>query len=420
MARTAVERAADLGRMEQEFIRFRRFASACLAAAAVAWGASFALPLSPEIAAVLRSIAEAGLVGGLADWFAVTALFRHPLGIPIPHTALVPKNRERIAEGVASYIDTEFLAPEMLVAQLRRIDPAARIAGLLDDPASRARLVDLLAAAIGTVLRASDRDASIRTAVTAALKAGLADVDLRPTAAALVRAAIERGEIESLIGALASRAVGMIEQYRPTIGEVIAAKARWYIPGFVTSQLTRSIADGLIEYVTELRDPQTDRGRDFRAWIASLPGEIETADALGDRAGALLRRVLDDPAFAGIVRAAIVSVRRMAADDLEAPESRIRSMLDTIVAALARELHEDRVRERVNRAIEDGFLAAIPAWREEIRDFVSGTLRRQDEREFTRRFEIRVGKDLQFIRINGTILGAGIGGVLYLANRALG
>ncbi|MGE0651773.1 MAG: DUF445 family protein, partial [Alphaproteobacteria bacterium] len=121
----------------------------------------------------------------------------------------------------------------------------------------------------------------------------------------------------------------------------------------------------------------------------------------------------DDPAFAGILRSALVSLRRMAADDLEAPDSRIRAMLDTVVAALARQIHGERVRERVNRAIEDGFLAAIPGWRTEIRGFVSETLRRQDEREFTRRFEVRVGKDLQYIRINGTILGAAIGGVLY-------
>ncbi|MGE0725790.1 MAG: DUF445 family protein, partial [Alphaproteobacteria bacterium] len=188
MARSVEERAADFVRMEREFVRFRRIASACLAGAAAVWGASFVAPLAPEAASALRSIAEAGLVGGLADWFAVTALFRHPLGIPIPHTALVPRNRERIADGVGSYIDTEFLAPEMLVAQLRRIDPAARIGRLLDDPDSRERLVELLAAALGTVLHAGERDASIRTAVTAALRAGLADADLRPAAAALLRA----------------------------------------------------------------------------------------------------------------------------------------------------------------------------------------------------------------------------------------
>src|SRR5262249_36616401 len=109
----------DLARMADEHARYRRAASACLAGAAAAWLASHASILAPGGAAALRAFAEAGIVGGVADWFAVTALFRRPLGAPIPHTALIPRNRDRIADGIATYIDAEFLVPAMLVEQLR-------------------------------------------------------------------------------------------------------------------------------------------------------------------------------------------------------------------------------------------------------------------------------------------------------------
>ncbi|MBJ7417007.1 MAG: DUF445 family protein, partial [Niveispirillum sp.] len=120
-----VSAESDDAALRRDLSRHRWMAGSCLALAAGGWAVSHAPFMPPGIAPALRAVAEAGMIGGLADWFAVTALFRHPLGLPIPHTALVPRNRDRIADVIAAYIDREFLEPAMLVEQVRRMDTAA-------------------------------------------------------------------------------------------------------------------------------------------------------------------------------------------------------------------------------------------------------------------------------------------------------
>ncbi|QJE71785.1 DUF445 domain-containing protein [Aerophototrophica crusticola] len=399
--------------------RHKLMAGGCLALAALGWGASHTGVLPPGAAAPLRAVAEAGMVGGLADWFAVTALFRRPLGLPIPHTALVPRNRDRIADGIAAYIDREFLAPTMLVEQLRRMDLAARLSGLLAGETSRDRVADLVVGMLPALLR-EEREAAIRGTLTRALRRGLAGVDLRFAIARVLRAVVESEALEGLIGELTERAMLMVEDRRAWLQDAVAERSRWWIPKAVDRRVAGNMADAAIGHLFDLRSPHSEVGRDLRRWLAELPDEIEQGSPLGEKLTSIVNAALSESSFAQLVGNAVGTLREMALEDLAKPDGRIREVVAAALGSLAEQLDDADLRARINSSIEEAFVAAIPRWRQNIQAFVSGTLRAQDVEDFTRRLELRVGRDLQYIRINGTLLGAVIGGVLYVLNQALG
>jgi uncharacterized membrane-anchored protein YjiN (DUF445 family) len=408
---TGVDSLADLQ-------KHRLMANLCLAVAAVGWAASHLLPLPPDWAHLLRAVAEAGMIGGLADWFAVTALFRHPLGLPIPHTALVPRNRDRIADGIARYIDQEFLEPGRLLAQLRKMELARRAAEKLDLPENRTKLAEIILGMLPGLVR-EEREAAIRGTLTTALRQGLRDVDLRPPLARLLRSVVRSDAMESLIQDLAERLILMIDSRTPWLEQRIASRSPWWIPGFVDQKLAGSVSNGLVSHLHELKDPRSAPGGDLRRWLLELADGIETGSPLGERIAQAAAKLLEGDGFARLVAGSVTTLRRMALEDMARPDGNIRQAVDGIVASLAEQLHDPALRARIDASLEEAFLAGLPKWRSRIVGFIAATLRAQPLEQFTARLENRVGKDMQFIRINGTVLGALIGGLLYGLNRWL-
>lgn len=411
--------AADDDGLSRDLSRHRWMAGGCLALAAGGWAASHAPFMPPGVAPVLRAVAEAGMVGGLADWFAVTALFRRPLGLPIPHTALVPRNRDRIADGIAAYIDREFLEPAMLVEQVRRMDPAARIAGLLADPTDRDKLVDLVAGMLPGLLT-KQGDAPLAQALGRALAAGLSQADLRPAVAGALRHFVNSDALEPLLREVADRLIHLVHSKRGFVEAAVAGKSRWWMPSSVDKSLADTINEAVLGHLWDLRSPLAPAGQELRQWLRALPDEVADGSELAQRLLEALRE-FTGPAVAGpLLHDLLSGLRDAALADLDRTDGHIRGALHGIAGSLAGAMQEPPVRDRLNQAVEQAFTSALPRWRQAIRDFVARTLKAQDVGEFTRRLELRVGRDLQYIRINGTLLGAAIGGVLYVLNGWVG
>lgn len=398
--------------------RHRWLAGSCLALAAGGWALSHVPFLPVGIAPALRAVAEAGMVGGLADWFAVTALFRRPLGLPIPHTALVPRNRDRIADGIAAYIDREFLEPAMLVEQVRRMDPAARLAGLLADPADRDRLVDLVAGMLPGLLNRQG-ETPLADALGRALAAGLAQADLRPALAGALRHFVDSDALEPLLREVADRLIHFVHNQRGRVEAVVAEKSRWWMPSSIDKSMADTINEAILGHLFDLRSAYAPAGKELRDWLRALPDEIAEGSELAQRLLEALRQFTGPTAAGPLLHDLLAGLRDAALADLERPDGHIRSALHGIAESLAGAMHEPPVRDRLNQAVEQAFTAALPRWRQAIREFVASTLKKQDADAFTRRLELRVGRDLQFIRINGTLLGAAIGGLLYALNSGL-
>ncbi|TWB34600.1 DUF445 domain-containing protein [Nitrospirillum pindoramense] len=418
---TAGDRAAALR-------RWRRVAGFYLAVVAGLWLAARLVPrLLPDAIgwpwpgfwSLLRAVGEAGLVGGLADWFAVTALFRHPLGVPVPHTALVPQNRDRIADGIATYIDSEFLAPDRLRGQVQRLNAADQVAGLLAAPANRAQMADLALASLPRLL-SRGREAALREALARAAMEGLRAMDLRPMVARLLRDAMDSPLFEALIQEMSDHGVVLIHGSRPHIRDAVANRSKWWMPRTLDRSLADQVTDALAGHLFDLRSPHSEAGRGLRQWLREIPDRIQEGDPLGDRLASVLRNAVDIRTLRLLAHHLIGRLKTAALEDAANPDGVLRDALDAMLVSLARELEQPATRARLDAAVEGAFLAAIPGWRQAIRSFVTDTLKAQDAADFSRRLEEGVGKDLQFIRINGTVLGALIGAGLYLLDLTFG
>jgi len=394
-------------------------ATGLLLAAAGVWAATHWAPLPPIANGYVRAAAEAGMIGGLADWFAVTALFRRPLGLPIPHTALIPANQSRIAEGVARYIDHEFLDREMLVRQVAQMDVAGRIAALLQDPGHRARIVGGLMQILPRLIEGRG-DGRLSGALAEIAQAAAQRTEMRGILARLLRSLEESAEIGRVIGGLSDTLQDTIRDRRDTILEVVARHSGRLVPRFIDRRLTDRIVAGLIDHLERLKDPDSEEGRALGDWFAGLAGRIERGEDVGHRGVAMVAELFRTHGGAVLTQTLRGELRRMALDDLAGADSKIRAVLDTMVDTWAQQLDDPALRRDVNAAVELVLAENIPAWRAEIRGFIAGTLARQNSRDFVRRIELQIGRDLQYIRINGTVIGAAIGALIHLANRLAG
>jgi len=404
---------------EAVLARYRVYAGSLLILAAVAWIGTHYVPMPPVPLGYVRAAAEAAMVGGIADWFAVTALFRHPLGLPIPHTRLIPRNQARIAEGVATYIDREFLQHDVLASRLRRFDIAERISRLLDSEDTRRKLIDGLMRFLPRMLDERSQP-GVLEAVATAIRSGIASSDIRPAIARLVYHAIDHPDFAKLVDDLLERGIDWLEENREEIRERVGARSYWFIPRFVD----RHIADKTVGSVTDLLEALEDQTSPERGeldrWLATLPDSIERAEGGLERLPEVIKRVLDHPDTSRIVAGALTALKNTMLADLQDPQSRIRTALDTVGKSLADQLDSPALRRDINAAVAAFFMENVPAWREEVRGFIVETLNRQQPEAFARRIELQVGKDLQFIRINGTIFGGLVGAAIHFVNRLLG
>jgi uncharacterized membrane-anchored protein YjiN (DUF445 family) len=395
--------------------RHKLFAAMALLCAAALWLLTHVFSLPPVLAGYIRSAAEAGMVGGFADWFAVTALFRRPLGLPIPHTNLIQENQGRIAEGVARYIDGEFLRREMLVDQLRRFDIAGRIGRLLGEPEARRRLVDGMMRVLPRLLD-SRSDAAIGEALAKALYAGMRDLDLRPTVARLVASIIEGDDVQILIRDACDYLRDQIELRRRDLLALVSERTPWFLPAAVDRRIAEILIGGFSSLLENLKDPESEKGRELRQWLRGIPASIEHSDVAKERFFELMQKWANDREIANIAATLWTEAKRLLLEDVKAPESKTRAVLDEIAASLAAQLDGVPLRRQMNAAVEALLAENVPAWREQIRHFIVETLANQHPKQFAGRIELQVGKDLQFIRINGTVIGALVGAALHCAN----
>lgn len=400
--------------------RHKAAAGGFLAVAAAGWASTHWFLLPAAWLGYIRAATEAGMIGGLADWFAVTALFRRPLGLPIPHTNLIANNQLRIAQGVARYIDSQFLERGALTNQIRSIDIADRISALLNDKANQERIADGLMKFIPRALEGR-RDGVIVEAITAGLRKGLAESDLRPVFRRLTRDIVNSDDLLHLLNSLCRDAQNSIEAHRPQILEKIEKESHWYIPAF----FDRKFADGLIsagiKLLEAIQDPETDEGKALRKWLSNLPAQVEHSEMLGPKLFDVVRRFLSGREVESIVGSVWNNTKMMINSDIAAEESHIRAALLSFLDSISSEtLDSVAFRKRINETIGSFIVEKIPGWCEKVCKIISETLADKKPEEFSESIELQIGKELQYIRINGTIIGALIGVVLYWLNVVLG
>lgn len=395
----------------------RAVATGMLAVAGIVFVASLIVPVPNVWVLLIRSVAEAALVGGLADWFAVTAMFRHPLRLPIPHTAIVPAHKDRIGEGLARFLDQHFLQRDLLVAELRALRVSERLAAWLADRRNAAALAAEIAKALPFVLRAVD-DRQIKAFLGRALGAQLRSAPLSSLAGQLVRVMTAAGYHEAVLDRALDYARDFLARNEERLLETVSERRRSWIPRTINREIARGLLRGAAELIEDLRKPEGAARLGLLAAIDDMATELAGSSEASLEAGR--SRVLKQPEIQAWIAASWDKGRDLALADLAAPSSRLRRALALAIASIGETLMADAaMRERLDVAIEALLAEALP-WREELIRFVAEVVRKWEPKGFSDRIEIAVGADLQYIRMNGTIVGGLVGGGLFLLSLLAG
>ena len=369
-----------------------------------------------------RAFAEAAMVGGLADWFAVTALFRHPLGLPIPHTAIIPENKDRIADTMAGFLRTNFLIPQVVARRMQGLDVASAAGAFLAEPrGGETRLGAGAAGLAADVLQSLDQE-KLGGIAKSALRGQIGRFELAPLLGQLLGAMIADGRHLPLIEALIRRTAHTLEANESLIRAMIHERAntvlRWT---GLDERLANTILDGLYKLLAEtvvIEDHPLRRK--IIEGLEQLAHDLVHDAEMRARVERMKAEVLANPAFArwldGMWERGRAGLLRAVRD----PQGAMSGQLGASVAELGRALQNDaRVKTQVNRFARRTLVGVATRYGDQIVRLVSETVRRWDARTVTDRIEGAVGRDLQFIRINGTLVGGLVGVVIHAADTLL-
>lgn len=370
----------------------------------------------------LRAFAEAAMVGGLADWFAVTALFRRPLGLPIPHTAIIPENKDRIADTMAAFLQANFLTPQVVARRLQSLDAAATIGTFLANPrGSEGRLREGATTLLADVLESLDRD-KLGGMAKGALRAQIERLELAPLLGQMLGAMVGDGRHMPVIESAIRRAALAIEANEDLIRAMIHDRAntvlRWT---GLDERLANSVLEGLYKIMAETVVVQDHPlRRKIEEGLSDLAHDLVHDPAMRERVERMKREMLDNPAFGAWLDALWERARTRMLAAVRNPEGVLAGQIGASASELGRALQQDeRLKLQVNRFARRTLVGVSSRYGGQIVRLVSETVRRWDARTVTDRIEGAVGRDLQFIRINGTLVGGLVGVAIHAVDIAL-
>jgi uncharacterized membrane-anchored protein YjiN (DUF445 family) len=401
-------------RKRAELRNHRLFATGLLGVAALGLIASHFSPVETFWIGLARAGTEAALVGGLADWFAVTALFRRPLGLPIPHTALVPRNKDRIGESLASFVERNFLAPDLVAGKLRSLRLAERFARWLARRRTAEMLADRVLAAAPFALETLE-DRSLRDFVRRALREQLDDVDFAPLLARVLGVLREQGHHQRVFDQGLRVARRLLAENEDRIYDAVSQKTPWWAPRTVDRRIAEAIVAGVLQLLDDKSEPGHEARRRLEAALADLIARLETSAKSREAVAAMKAQILDNPAVQDYLGSLWDALKRLLLDDVRSPQSRLRGAMVDGLRALGHALAQDReMQARLDRRLELFAAGALAPFRAEIGGFIAEVVRSWDARTVAERLELEVGRDLQYVRMNGTVVGALVGCALYL------
>jgi uncharacterized membrane-anchored protein YjiN (DUF445 family) len=395
----------------------RRVATGLLVAMAALYALARSLEPHAPAWGFVRAFAEAAMVGGLADWFAVTALFRHPLGLPIPHTAIIPRNKDRIGDNLALFLRANFLQPAVVARRMGRLDVAGAIGRVLAHPPREGALRAGAGKLATSVLESLD-DERLGQMFRAAAAERLGRMEVAPLAGQLLAAAIAEGRHRPVINAAILWTGRTLEANEDLFRHMIAERAgsilRWT---GLDATLSNKILDGLFKLLGDMAE-QPDHPLRVRAEdaMASLAERLQHDPELQAKVAAWRDAALANPAVAhwldGLWRQARVVMLRIARDP-DAGRGRLGALLAQLGHALQA---EPKLAFTVNRFARRTVAGLVSSYGDGIVTLVSDTVRSWPAETVTGRLEAAVGRDLQYIRVNGTVVGGLVGLALHLVD----
>jgi uncharacterized membrane-anchored protein YjiN (DUF445 family) len=371
----------------------------------------------------VAAFAAAATVGGLADWYAVVALFRRPLGLAIPHTAIIPRNHLRIADTLGEFIESNFLATEPVEAKLREVDFAALVADWLSDRERSASLAAFVMRLVPQSLGAIEHS-GLKSFIGGRIMAELQRVELAPLAAGLLGAVTEKGRHQRLLDELLA-ALEKVLTNEDTL-EALRERIRRELPALFNlyradAYLLRKIINSTNGFIQDARsDADHPLRLEFDRFVTSFVERLRGSEEFAHRAEGLKRDLLARPEIAALGEGAWESLRTFLERDAHAPDSQVRRELEAMLVEIGGQLARDpAIRAEINRGMVRVLSDFVQSQKSGVGRFIADQVKSWDIDLLIGRIELTVGRDLQYIRFNGAVIGGLAGLVLHALEQGL-
>lgn len=387
--------------------RMKRVAAGLLVVAAVVFAVSFALQEQVPWLAYVRAAAEGAMVGAIADWFAVTALFRHPLGIPIPHTAIIPTRKDEIGATLGAFVEHEFLSDDVVLGKLRSIGIARRLGGWLATPDNADRLTaEASVAARGVLTLLGDDD--VEDVIERLARRHLFEPEWGPAIGRIGSALVAADQQRAAVDVVLEKAEEWLATHPEAFESMVSDRLPRWMPGFVDRFVDDRAFREVLAFVQAVRlDPEHPLRLAIDRYLGELAEALQHDPVMIERVETLKADLLASPRVREFAGEAWASIKETLETALADPSSELRAGLRAAVIEVgARLVADEDLAAKVDEWVTDAAAYVVRNYRHEIAGVITETVERWDPRETTEKLELQVGRDLQFIRINGTVVGA--------------
>lgn len=372
-------------------------------------------------AGYVAAAAEAGMVGALADWFAVTALFKRPLGLPIPHTAIIPTKKDQLGASLGSFVGENFLSADVVRGRLQAFGIGRRLGTWLADPAHADRVTAEASTALRgalTVLRDSDVQAVVGEAITRRAESA----EIAPGLGKTLERIVADGAHHRAVDLVCTRAHDWLVTHGESVMDAVQGGAPGWTPRFVDKRIGERVYKELLRFVTEMRDMPAHPARGaIDRFLTDFAADLQADTDTRARVERLKADLLARPEIQDIIASAWSSIRNLIIAAAEDDRSQLRLRARASLISLGNRLATDaRLQSKVEGWAEDAAAYVVTTYRYEITSLITDTVAGWDATQTSKKIEANIGRDLQFIRINGTVVGALAGLLIYTFSHALG
>lgn len=398
----------------------KRLATGLLIVMAIIFAVAFALQYPYPWLEYVRAAAEGGMVGALADWFAVTALFRHPMGLKIPHTAIIERKKDQIGESLGEFVRENFLSREVVDDKLQQLDVAGSVGRWLEREESAKRVAQEAATVIGAVLEVLD-DRDVLALIESLAKKHMLAPEWSSTLGRILQRIIEDGHHKPAVDLLAERAEKWVAGNRAMIVSTVSQHSPSWVPSLMDSLLGEKIHRELTKFVAGVRaNPDHPMRLSIEVWLKTFATDMQNDPLIVEKVEALKHSLLGDPQLRELAATSWSSVKAALVDAMINPESELRKSMVSGISDLGHRLGGDeQLALKVNLWVSNAAGYVIDNYRGQITSLITDTVARWDGKETSAKIELQVGRDLQFIRINGTVVGSLAGLLIFVLANAL-
>ncbi|MFY9636262.1 MAG: DUF445 domain-containing protein [Cellulosimicrobium cellulans] len=403
------EKAAALRKM-------KLVALGLLIAMAVIFVFAFALQKEYPWLQYVRAAAEGGMVGALADWFAVTALFKYPMGIKIPHTAIIPRRKDQIGASLGEFVETNFLSEQVVQDKLASLDVARKAGAWLSGPGGAERVAKEGAAVIRGAFKVLNDD-DVQAVIEAMVRKHLVAPPWGPPVGRMAERIFADGHHHKLVDLLVDRAADWVDANHETVSRLVSDRSPTWVPQFVDGLVGDKVYVEILKFTRAVQsDPNHQVRQQIDKYLTDLAQDLQFDPVMIARAEDIKAQVLGDPEVRELASRTWGTVKNALLSAVDDPDSELAVRFKATVRDFgSRLVNDDELAGKVNTWIGDAAGYLVRTYRSDIAGVITDTVARWDAEETSQKIELQVGKDLQFIRINGTVVGSLAGLAIFTA-----